>query len=621
MPFVFMRRGFRRRAMRSMPLQHADVDAVLEAEPDPDEAELVRFEQHCKLLETHRYKGVEWLQVQLWLIFEDASSSLTAKVVQASILVLIIFSTLLILVQSFNECKWIDDAQVDGIPFADLAPCRFESNHSQPGIPSCTRVCEERKEPLDQGGPVHYFVMDAICIGCFTIEFLLRLLSSPATIGLGAFLSSVPNWIDVVAIVPFYIDIIVLLAAPGAAAGGGRVLAVLRIVRLTRVLRVLKFSKSLSGIVVLVRTVAQSGSAMALIATFTILNCVLWASLMMATPEVGKWEQGVNISGGEYLRVDGTNSPFARTMEGWWWCLQTLTSVGYGVPYAPMEELGKITSMITALVGTVVLALPIAVVGLTFDDEWNKQAKVNNFQVPLCRRAHQATDPAGPSSAPRLPAPPPDCPGTLARPCLPPPPAPHAFAPASRPPPVSRSHASMSTTRPRSTARGASQRRRPGCSTGSRSGGRASSPTASRPTMVRRRRIRKRTTSTASATSRRSARRSRSTARDSPRARTSRTRRTTYRRTCRRFSTRTLTRSGARRRRSSTSRRRKCAARWPPTSRRPSATTSSPRKVRARPRATRLDALPPAARAARCPSRPHRAHPRPSPPPLSFSFG
>jgi len=383
MPFVFMRRGFRR-AMRSMPLQHADVDAVLEAEPDPDEAELVRFEQHCKLLETHRYKGVEWLQVQLWLIFEDASSSLTAKVVQASILVLIIFSTLLILVQSFNECKWIDDAQVDGIPFADLAPCRFESNHSQPGIPSCTRVCEERKEPLDQGGPVHYFVMDAICIGCFTIEFLLRLLSSPATIGLGAFLSSVPNWIDVVAIVPFYIDIIVLLAAPGAAAGGGRVLAVLRIVRLTRVLRVLKFSKSLSGIVVLVRTVAQSGSAMALIATFTILNCVLWASLMMATPEVGKWEQGVNISGGEYLRVDGTNSPFARTMEGWWWCLQTLTSVGYGVPYAPMEELGKITSMITALVGTVVLALPIAVVGLTFDDEWNKQAKVNNFQSLSC---------------------------------------------------------------------------------------------------------------------------------------------------------------------------------------------------------------------------------------------
>lgn len=131
------------------------------------------------------------------------------------------------------------------------------------------------------------------------------------------------NWIDVVAILPFYVDLIFLAVGPGGS--GGKVLGVLRIVRLTRVLRVLKFSKSLSGIVVLVRTVAKSVSAMVLIATFTILNCVLWASVMMATQEVGQYESDTRFppgTYGQYLRRDGTPSPFSNMFETWWWCLQ-----------------------------------------------------------------------------------------------------------------------------------------------------------------------------------------------------------------------------------------------------------------------------------------------------------
>lgn len=65
-------------------------------------------------------------------------------------------------------------------------------------------------------------------------------------------------------------------------------------------------------------------------------------------------------------------------------CLQTLTSEGYGVPWAPITYPGQLVSMITALVGTIVLALPIAVVGLTFDEEWAKQAKASRFQSTSC---------------------------------------------------------------------------------------------------------------------------------------------------------------------------------------------------------------------------------------------
>ena len=350
---------------------------MLEADPDPDEAELVSFEAHCKLLMTHRYRGLEWLQVHIWLLFEDQNSSWSAAVVQGFIFFMIVFSIFLVLLQSLNECKWAF-APTAGIAYDDLPFCDVESEAMASSV--CTRVCRERLEPFDEGATTEktYFILDALCIAVFSLEFLLRLFSCPVTIGLRAFIKSKANWIDLVAIVPFYVDVIVMFSSPDGA-NGARWLAVLRVVRLTRVLRVIKFSSSLSGIVVLVRSISSSGSAFGLIATFTVLNCVLCSSLMISTPEVGKYVQESE----NYLREDGTPSPYAYILEVWWWCVQTVTTVGYGTP-APTTDLGKLTAMFTGMLGTVVLALPIAVVGLTFDDEWNKQAKSNSFSKVSC---------------------------------------------------------------------------------------------------------------------------------------------------------------------------------------------------------------------------------------------
>ena len=98
----------------------------------------------------------------------------------------------------------------------------------------------------------------------------------------------------------------------------------------------------------------------------------------------------------QYIREDGTPSFFSDVFEAWWWCLQTLTSEGYGVPWAPVSPTGKIIAIFAALFGTIILALPIAVVGVTFDDEWVKQAKINKFAV-------SATQPH--SNAPQQPLP------------------------------------------------------------------------------------------------------------------------------------------------------------------------------------------------------------------------
>lgn len=264
-------------------LQRPDAQRAPDEEPDPDEMELRAFESNCERLDSSRATSRwHWLQVEAWLLFEDTSSSPAAKWVQGSLFVLIIFSTCLILAQSWTDCKWVDAIPAGRFGYDALPACAtpFNSNTSD----GCFRVCRERKEPFEPGGPIAYFILDAFCIGAFTIEFLVRMLASPATVGLGVFWTTLANWIDFFAITPFFIDLAVLAVVGNGS--GTKILAVLRIVRLTRVLRVLKFSKSLSGIIVLVRTVGKSGSAIMIIATFTVLNCILWASLMIASGEV-----------------------------------------------------------------------------------------------------------------------------------------------------------------------------------------------------------------------------------------------------------------------------------------------------------------------------------------------
>ena len=105
---------------------------------------------------------------------------------------------------------------------------------------------------------------------------------------------------------------------------------------------------------------------------------------------------------GQYIREDGSTSYFADMIEAWWWCLQTLTSEGYGVPWAPVTEGGKVVSVIAALSGTIILALPIAVVGVTFDDEWVKQAKINKFAAESCVTEYNQTTRNGTKAVPNL---------------------------------------------------------------------------------------------------------------------------------------------------------------------------------------------------------------------------
>ena len=64
---------------RRPPMSEKSLDDDDFGEPDPEEQELIHFERHCRLLDTSKFQGIKQVQVALWLLFEDASSSLAAK--------------------------------------------------------------------------------------------------------------------------------------------------------------------------------------------------------------------------------------------------------------------------------------------------------------------------------------------------------------------------------------------------------------------------------------------------------------------------------------------------------------------------------------------------------------
>ena len=68
-------------------------------------------------LDAAHEKGLRKVQVSTWLIFEDSTSSLAAKVVQGVLMLLILISTINMLVESHTACRFeVRRAQPRGPP-------------------------------------------------------------------------------------------------------------------------------------------------------------------------------------------------------------------------------------------------------------------------------------------------------------------------------------------------------------------------------------------------------------------------------------------------------------------------------------------------------------------------
>jgi len=259
---------------------------------------------------------------------------------------------------------------------------------------SRTSECEEEDEDT------------AACIGPASgvVEWMTNL---------GHFLRSPSVIVDLLTILPFWIEQIFQTST-------GR-LVWLRLFRLLRISRVFKLIQLLNSDLgqlsdakhLFVNVVAQASPAFAMTLTL-LLFALLVFSAMMYIFERGSWyprklilDMGddlfsvcqdyasqvlfvVQKDGGVFLRQLPNGvlapSPFTSITSASWWTLATITTVGYG-DVTPVTIAGKVVGSIAILYGTVLLGLPIGIIGSQFSNEFARMVSMNRMRNEALQNA------------------------------------------------------------------------------------------------------------------------------------------------------------------------------------------------------------------------------------------
>lgn len=142
------------------------------------------------------------------------------------------------------------------------------------------------------GGTSGFFVFEAVCISFFTVEYLLRLLVAPMSYpGLkrprALFVVQTMNVLDVVAIVPFYLERLISISSSSDDVPG---LQVVRILRLVRVLRLMRASRG--SALVLAQTARESARPIWIL-TFMLVLLVIISGTLAFFAERGTFDRSV----------------------------------------------------------------------------------------------------------------------------------------------------------------------------------------------------------------------------------------------------------------------------------------------------------------------------------------
>jgi len=258
--------------------------------------------------------------------------------------------------------------------------------------------------------------VEIVCVVLFSIDMVIRFGGAAAAGKAEAFFGDGMNWIDFLAIFPFYVKLVWTDFFD---------LRFLRVIRLARILRSLKSAKYGSLGAVVVDIVKNSVGALFIPVYFMILALIVFSSVMFYIEQtterrcllgdgtfVQPWTTANTTHGNEgcetpygcecpgtltYVTYDNqhwSDEMFSSIPDSFWWCIVTFTTVGYGDKY-PRTTFGRILCSFTMFCGIFFLAMPLTIVGSSFSDAWeNLQSK------KLKAEAHERQMPSDDGSPP-----------------------------------------------------------------------------------------------------------------------------------------------------------------------------------------------------------------------------
>jgi voltage-gated potassium channel len=167
----------------------------------------------------------------------------------------------------------------------------------------------------------------------FSFEYIARVITVKKPF---RYIFSFYGIIDLLSTIPKYISLLF---------GGIHALVALRALRLLRIFRILKLARYLGASNMLVSALKSSRAKISVFLFAVLILCIIFGTLM-------------------YL-IEGEASGFSSIPISVYWCIVTLTTVGFG-DIAPVTPLGQLIAAIIMILGYGIIAVPTGIVSAEY---------------------------------------------------------------------------------------------------------------------------------------------------------------------------------------------------------------------------------------------------------------
>jgi hypothetical protein len=237
---------------------------------------------------------------------------------------------------------------------------------------SCALIVLESLPELYGRFDYYFLACDVIFTVYFTIDYVIRLSTARRPFHWAIRFMSV---VDFVATIPLYIAAAVYFIERSSLTlsvffyGLSDLLPALRFFRVLRTARALKFGRHTQAFELILQSLQQSRSGLLMMSLLTAITVFMCSSFIYFA-ERGTWDDDSR----EWINEDGEVSSYQSIPGSFYWCITTLTTVGYG-DIVPITIFGRIIASATMIVGVIGIAFPITIIGNSFHKVWYESEK------------------------------------------------------------------------------------------------------------------------------------------------------------------------------------------------------------------------------------------------------